>query len=59
VAAFLAEVDSQAAEAAVVASQDLEVAADSPDLAAGSLAEAAKVAAVVVMVIEDQGRIRT
>jgi len=43
-----------------VASQDLVgVAADSLDLAAGSLAEAVKVAVVVVMVIEDQGRIRT
>ena len=60
VVAFLAEVGFQAAEAAVVASQDLVGgAADSLDLAAGSLAEAVKVAVVVVMVIEDQGRIRT
>ena len=57
---FPAVVAFQAAEAAGVASQDLVgVAADSPDLAAGSLAEAAKVAVVVVMVIEDQGRIPT
>ena len=61
-----AAVDSQAAVevflavvVAGVAFQDLVAAADSPALAADSPAEAAKVAVVVVMVIEDQGRIRT